>query len=71
MSSETGLAEPGLSINSRLYPPGEAAFMALKQASERGQVKITSMGQNISRAFKTAGLQEALKDVTWQDCASR
>jgi len=71
VSSETGLAEPGLSINSKLYPPGEAAFMALKQAGERGQIKITSMGQNISKAFKTAGLQEALKDVTWQDCASR
>jgi hypothetical protein len=71
VSSETGLAEPGLSINSRLYPPGEAAFEALKQAGERGQVKITSMGQNISKAFKTTGLQEALKDVTWQDCASR
>lgn len=71
VSSETGLAEPGLNINSRPYPPGEAAFMALKQAGERGQVKITSMGQNISKAFKTAGLQEALKNVTWQDCTSR
>ena len=70
MSSDTGLAEPGLRINSRLYTPGEAAFMALKQAGDHGQVKITSMGQNISKAFKTAGLQEALKDVTWHDCTS-
>lgn len=70
VSSESGLAEPGLSINSKLYPPGETAFMALKSAGECGQVKVTSMGQNLSKPFKTAGLAEALQDVSWQDCAA-
>ncbi|WP_447862495.1 hypothetical protein [Enterobacter ludwigii] len=71
VSSEAGLADPGLNIDSKKYPLGEAAFMALKHAGDRGQVKVTSMGQNLSKSFKTAGLREALQDVTWQDCVSR
>ncbi|WP_312585145.1 hypothetical protein [Atlantibacter sp.] len=71
VSSETGLAEPGLSIDSKAYPLGEAAFTALKKAGESGQVRVTSMGQNMSKPFKTIGLQDALQDVTWQDCISR
>jgi hypothetical protein len=71
VSSETGLAEPGLNIDSKTYSLGEAAFMALKNSGDRGQVTVTSMGQNLSKSFKTAGLREALQNVTWQDCVSR
>lgn len=71
VSSETGLAEPGLNIDSKKYSLGEAAFMALKNSVDRGQVTVTSMGQNLSKSFKTAGLREALQGITWQDCVSR
>jgi hypothetical protein len=71
VSSETGLAEPGLNIDSKTYSLGEAAFMTLKNSGERGQIRIISMGQNLSKSFITAGLREALQDVTWQDCVSR
>ncbi|AVX36251.1 hypothetical protein [Yersinia massiliensis] len=71
VSSETGLAEPGLNIDSKTYSLGEAAFMALKNSGDRGQVTVTSMGQNLSKSFKTSGLREALQDITWQDCVSR
>ncbi|EOU9528807.1 hypothetical protein ACOJBR_001192 [Cronobacter dublinensis] len=71
VSSENSLAEPGLNIESKTYSLGEAAFMALKNSGDRGQVTVTSMGQNLSKSFKTAGLREVLQDVTWQDCVSR
>ncbi|AVJ82859.1 hypothetical protein ACMWRF_004659 [Enterobacter hormaechei] len=71
LSSENSLAEPGLNIESKTYSLGEAAFMALKNSGDRGQVTVTSMGQNLSKSFKTAGLREVLQDVTWQDCVSR
>ena len=70
VSSDTGLAEPGLNIDSKTYSLGGAAFMALKNSGDRGQVTVTSMGQNLSKSFKTAGLREALQDITWQDCVS-
>ncbi|WOJ30899.1 hypothetical protein R1917_00415 [Citrobacter koseri] len=71
VSSETNLTDPGLNIDSKTYSLGEAAFMALKNSGDRGQITVTSMGQNLSKSFKTAGLREALQDVTWQDCVSR
>ncbi|EPW8621476.1 MULTISPECIES: hypothetical protein [Enterobacteriaceae] len=71
VSSENSLAEPGLNIESKTYSLGEAAFMALKNSGDRGQVTVTSMGQNLSKSFKTAGLREVLQDVNWQDCVSR
>lgn len=71
VSSGAGLKEPGLNINSTHYQLGEAAFMALKNTGDEGVLEVTEASKPLSRPFKTAGLQEALKEVTWQDCISR
>lgn len=71
VSSGAGLKEPGLNINSTHYQLGEAAFMALKNTGDEGVLEVTEASKPLSRAFKTAGLQEALKEVTWQDCINR
>jgi hypothetical protein len=71
VSSGAGLKELGLNINSTHYQLGEAAFMALKNTGDEGVLEITEASKPLSRPFKTAGLQEALKEVTWQDCISR
>lgn len=71
VSSDTGLKEPGLNINAVHYQLGEAAFMALKNASNEGQVEITETNKPLSKIFKTAGLKDALKEVTWLDCISQ
>lgn len=68
VSSQTGLAEPGLSINGTNHPLDETAFTALKAAGEKGVIKITSMDSAISKKFSTKGLGNALADTTWQDC---
>ncbi|MED5773627.1 hypothetical protein VZ123_23600, partial [Enterobacter kobei] len=49
-SSETGLAEPGLNIDSKTYSLGGAAFIGLKKTGDRGQVTVTSLGQNLSKS---------------------
>jgi hypothetical protein len=66
VSSLTGLAEPGISINGTNYSLDETAFTALKSAGKRCN-KITSSNTAISKKFSTKGLNEALGD-TWQDC---
>lgn len=71
VSSGAGLKEPGLNIDSTYYQLGEAAFMALKNTGDEGLLEVTEASKPLSRSFKTAGLQEALKEVTWQDCISR
>ncbi|HEX4501628.1 MAG TPA: hypothetical protein VH187_10825 [Scandinavium sp.] len=71
ISSGAGLKEPGLNINSTHYQLGEAAFMALKNTRDEGVLEVTEASKPLSKPFKTAGLQEALKEVTWQDCISR
>ncbi|MFV0265345.1 MAG: hypothetical protein ACK5JN_23490 [Kluyvera sp.] len=71
VSSDAGLKEPGLNINSTHYQLGEAAFMALKNTGDEGVLEVTEASKPLSKPFKTTGLQEALKEVTWQDCISR
>ncbi|CZW46458.1 hypothetical protein [Enterobacter cloacae] len=45
--------------------------MALKNTSDEGVLEVTEDKKLLSKPFKTEGLQEALKEVTWQDCISR
>ncbi len=68
VSSQTGLSEPGVSINGTNHPLDETAFTALKATSEKDVIKMTSMNAAISKQFSTKGLNEALADATWQDC---
>lgn len=68
VSSLTGLAEPGISINGTNHSLDETAFTALKSAGNNGVIKITSSNTAISKKFSTKGLNEALGDFTWQDC---
>ena len=68
VSSLTGLAEPGMSINGTNYSLDETAFTALKSAGDKGVIKITSMNAAISKKFSAKGLNEALADISWQDC---
>lgn len=68
LSSQAGLAEPGLSINGTNYPLDETAFTALKTAGEEGAVKVISTNAAISKKFSTKGLSSALEDISWQDC---
>ncbi|WP_439212775.1 hypothetical protein [Duffyella gerundensis] len=68
VSSQTGLSEPGISINGTNHPLDETAFTALKATSEKVVIKMTSMNAAISKQFSTKGLNEALADATWQDC---
>lgn len=70
VSSQTGLSEPGVSINGTNHPLDEIAFTALKATSEKDVIKMTSMNAAISKKFSTKGLNEALADATWQDCIS-
>ncbi|EJB9826287.1 hypothetical protein NER59_002193 [Salmonella enterica] len=68
VSSQTGLSEPGISINGTNHPLDENAFTALKATSEKDVLKMTSMNAAISKKFSAKGLNEALADATWQDC---
>jgi len=68
VSSQTGLSEPGVSINGTNHPLDETAFTALKATSEKDVIKMTSMNAAISKQFSAKGLNEALADATWQDC---
>lgn len=43
VSSQTGLSEPGVNINGTNHPLDETAFTALKAASEKDVIKMTSM----------------------------
>ncbi|EAO5056164.1 hypothetical protein FZH48_22345 [Salmonella enterica] len=68
VSSLTGLAEPGISINGTNYYLDETAFTALKSAGDKDVIKVTSTNSAISKKFSANGLNEALADTTWQDC---
>ncbi|WP_410687708.1 hypothetical protein [Citrobacter braakii] len=68
VSSQTGLSEPGVSINGKNHPLDETAFTALKATSEKDVIKMTSMNAAISKKFSAKGLNEALADTTWKDC---
>lgn len=68
VSSQTGLSEPGVSINGTNHSLDEIAFTALKATSEKDVIKLTSMNAAISKKFSAKGLNEALVDATWQDC---
>ncbi|MRT12473.1 hypothetical protein GJV07_09210 [Enterobacteriaceae bacterium RIT711] len=70
VSSQTGLSEPGISINGTNHPLDETAFTAIKATSEKDVIKMTSMNAAISKKFSARGLNEALADNTWQDCIS-
>lgn len=49
VSSLTGLAEPGISVNGTNHSLDEMAFTALKATSEKDVIKITSMNAAISK----------------------
>lgn len=68
VSSASGLAEPGLSINHQNYPLNESAFNALKATGNGGAIRVTSANSAISKDFSTTGLSDALRGVSWQDC---
>lgn len=68
VSTQTGLSEPGVSINGTNHPLDETAFTALKATSVKDVIKMTSMNSAISKQFSAKGLNEALADATWQDC---
>lgn len=68
VSSLTGLAEPGISVNGTNHSLDETAFTVLKATSEKDVIKMTSMNAAISRKFSAKGLNEALADTSWQDC---
>ncbi|HHX1530345.1 TPA: hypothetical protein ACU6I4_005662, partial [Salmonella enterica] len=68
VSSLTGLAEPGISVNGTNHSLDETAFTALKSAGDKGVITITSMNSAISKKFSAKGLNEALADTSWQDC---
>ena len=60
----------GININAVHYPPGEEAFMALKNTDSHGQIEITRLNKPVSHPFNTAGLKDALKELNWEDCIS-
>ncbi|HHD6429437.1 hypothetical protein [Citrobacter freundii] len=68
VSSQTGLSDPGVSINGTNHPLDETTFTALKATSQKDVIKMTSMNAAISKKFSAKGLNEALVDATWQDC---
>lgn len=68
VSSQTGLSDPGVSINGTNHPLDETTFTALKATSQKDVIKMTSMNAAISKKFSAKGLNEALADATWQDC---
>ena len=68
VSSQTGLSDPGVSINGTNHPLDETTFTALKATSQKEVIKMTSMNAAISKNFSAKGLTEALADATWQDC---
>ncbi|MDS0945310.1 hypothetical protein OSC10_11030 [Enterobacter hormaechei] len=59
-----------ININAVHYPLDEAAFIALKNTGNHGQIEITRMNKPVSHPFKTAGLRDALSDLNWEDCIS-
>lgn len=60
----------GISINATSYATGETAFIALKNTNDQQQIEITKKDKPLPGTFKTAGLREALNDLSWQDCIS-
>lgn len=52
VSSLTGLAEPGISVNGTNHSLDETAFTALKATSEKDVIKITSMNAAISKKIQ-------------------
>lgn len=66
--SQTGLSDPGVSINGTNHPLDEMTFTALKATSQKDVIKMTSMNAAISKKFSAKGLNKALADATWQDC---
>lgn len=69
-SSSEGLKVAEFNINAVHYQPGEAAFIALKNTDNDGQIEITQTDNAISHPFKTAGLKDALEGLSWEDCIS-
>lgn len=69
-SPDDGQKTVGLNINTVHYQPGEAAFMALKNPNDDGQIEVTQMNEPLSQPFKAVGLHDALQDLTREDCIS-
>ena len=67
---DNGQESMGININAVHYPLDEAAFIALKNTGNHGQIEITRMNKPVSHPFKTAGLRDALSDLNWEDCIS-
>ncbi|MCB4620878.1 hypothetical protein [Escherichia coli] len=49
VSSQTGLSDPGVSINGTNHPLDETTFTALKATSQKDVIKMTSMNAAISK----------------------
>ncbi|MDA4623369.1 hypothetical protein NY744_16475 [Enterobacter hormaechei] len=67
---DNGQESMGININAVHYLLDEAAFIALKNTGNHGQIEITRMNKPVSHPFKTAGLRDALSDLNWEDCIS-
>jgi len=67
---DNGQESMGININAVHYPLDEAAFIAIKNTGNHGQIEITRMNKPVSHPFKTAGLRDALSDLNWEDCIS-
>lgn len=82
ITSVEGARDVYLSINSQKYEldnikniNGEifaaVAFDALKQTKNSDLLRFTSFQSGESKDFSANGLNEALKDTTWQDCINQ
>ncbi|KHS84629.1 hypothetical protein PSR30_13590 [Pectobacterium carotovorum subsp. carotovorum] len=82
INSVEGAQEVYLSINSKKYEldnikningeiPAAAVFDVLKQTKNSDVLRFTSFQSGESKDFSASGLNEALKDITWQDCINQ
>ncbi|MCU1791398.1 hypothetical protein PZA22_06100 [Pectobacterium polaris] len=82
INSVEGAQDVYLSINSQKYEldnvkningeiPAAIVFKALKQAKNSDLLRFTSFQSGESKDFSASGLNEALKDITWQDCINQ
>ncbi|WP_233980538.1 hypothetical protein [Pectobacterium versatile] len=82
ITSIEGAQDVFLSINSQKYEldnvkningeiPATIVFEALKQTKNSDLLRFTSFQSGESKDFSASGLNEALKDITWQDCINQ
>ncbi|MDY4315664.1 hypothetical protein SOW02_12060 [Pectobacterium actinidiae] len=82
ITSVEGAQDVYLSINSKKYEldnvrnmngkiPAATVFVALKHTQDSDILRFTSFQSGESKDFSANGLNEALKDITWQNCISQ